>query len=133
MIHPPWLDQQLPLLDKMLKIWNMKKDAAAEGTISLHLPHLYILETPADPFSDQKTQNQRCANPRSKRFHNYPQHNLPPLDLTELSLPSTMKISFPNPDDILNFTLTIEPDEGISLSCKSDFTNDSRHVQGRFF
>ena len=24
-----------------------------------------------------------------------------------------MKTSFPNPDDILNFTLTIEPDEGM--------------------
>lgn len=24
-----------------------------------------------------------------------------------------MKMSFPNPDDILNFTLTIEPDEGM--------------------
>lgn len=34
-------------------------------------------------------------------------------DLQELSLGSTMKISFPNPDDILNFTLTIEPDEGM--------------------
>jgi len=34
-------------------------------------------------------------------------------DLTELSLGSTMKITFPVPDDILNFTLTIEPDEGM--------------------
>jgi len=34
------------------------------------------------------------------------------LDITELSLPSTMKIEFPNEDDILNFNLTIEPDEG---------------------
>ena len=36
-------------------------------------------------------------------------------DITELSLPSTMKIHFPDPDDILNFTLTVEPDEGLSL------------------
>jgi hypothetical protein len=43
-------------------------------------------------------------------------HNtLTSTDLTELSLPSTMRISFSNPDDILNFTLTIEPDEGMSL------------------
>ncbi|KAK6513384.1 NEDD8-conjugating protein ubc12 [Arthrobotrys megalospora] len=34
-------------------------------------------------------------------------------DLGELSLPSTMKTHFPDPDDILNFTLTIEPDEGM--------------------
>ncbi|KAI4270790.1 MAG: hypothetical protein L6R38_007005, partial [Xanthoria sp. 2 TBL-2021] len=34
-------------------------------------------------------------------------------DLSELSLGSTMKTKFPNLDDILNFTLTIEPDEGM--------------------
>ena len=34
-------------------------------------------------------------------------------DLSELSLGSTMRTRFPNPDDILNFTLTIEPDEGM--------------------
>lgn len=34
-------------------------------------------------------------------------------DLQDLSLGNTMKLSFPNPDDILNFTLTIEPDEGM--------------------
>ena len=36
-----------------------------------------------------------------------------PTDLSELSLGSTMKTDFPDPDDILNFTLTIEPDEGM--------------------
>ncbi|KAK9452342.1 ubiquitin-conjugating enzyme/RWD-like protein [Limtongia smithiae] len=34
-------------------------------------------------------------------------------DLTELVLPSTMKTHFPNPDDLLNFEVTIEPDEGM--------------------
>ncbi|MCJ1399369.1 NEDD8-conjugating protein ubc12 [Xylographa trunciseda] len=34
-------------------------------------------------------------------------------DLSELALGSTMRTHFPNPDDILNFTLTIEPDEGM--------------------
>ena len=34
-------------------------------------------------------------------------------DLSELSLGSTMRTNFPNPDDILNFTLTIDPDEGM--------------------
>ncbi|PYH91033.1 hypothetical protein BO71DRAFT_401724 [Aspergillus ellipticus CBS 707.79] len=34
-------------------------------------------------------------------------------DLQELTLGSTMKMTFPNPDDILTFTLTIEPDEGM--------------------
>jgi len=34
-------------------------------------------------------------------------------DLTELDLPSTMKTTFPDPTDLLNFTLTITPDEGM--------------------
>lgn len=34
-------------------------------------------------------------------------------DLTELDLPSTMKTNFPDPADLLNFTLTISPDEGM--------------------
>ncbi|KAF5368619.1 hypothetical protein D9758_002260 [Tetrapyrgos nigripes] len=34
-------------------------------------------------------------------------------DLTELDLPSTMKTHFPDPVDLLNFTLTITPDEGM--------------------
>lgn len=33
-------------------------------------------------------------------------------DLTELELPETMKTEFPDPTDVLNFTLTITPDEG---------------------
>jgi len=34
-------------------------------------------------------------------------------DLTELDLPSTMVTNFPDPADLLNFTLTITPDEGM--------------------
>lgn len=37
---------------------------------------------------------------------------VPHTDLTELDLPSTMKTHFPDPNDLLNFTLTITPDEG---------------------
>ena len=33
-------------------------------------------------------------------------------DLTELDLPSTMQTHFPDPADLLNFTLKISPDEG---------------------
>ena len=33
-------------------------------------------------------------------------------DLTELDLPSTMKTEFADPADLLNFTLTITPDDG---------------------
>jgi hypothetical protein len=41
-------------------------------------------------------------------------HNADSLlaDLTELELPDTMKTHFPNPADLLNFELTITPDEG---------------------
>lgn len=38
---------------------------------------------------------------------------VPIADLTELDLPSTMKTEFPDPNDLLNFTLTITPDEGM--------------------
>jgi ubiquitin-conjugating enzyme E2 M len=34
-------------------------------------------------------------------------------DIAELSLPSTMRTRFPDPEDILNFELQIEPDEGM--------------------
>ncbi|KAM6498550.1 E2 ubiquitin-conjugating enzyme [Amanita muscaria] len=34
-------------------------------------------------------------------------------DLTELDLPSTMQTYFPDPADLLNFNLTITPDEGM--------------------
>jgi len=63
-----------------LKIWNMKKDAAAEAT---------------------KKPKISAAQIRVQK------------DITELSLPNTMKMAFANPDDLLNFTLTIEPDEGM--------------------
>ncbi|OJJ44425.1 hypothetical protein ASPZODRAFT_135250 [Penicilliopsis zonata CBS 506.65] len=43
-------------------------------------------------------------------------------DLQELALGSTMKTTFPNPDDILNFTLTIEPDEGMYKGGTFSFT-----------
>jgi ubiquitin-conjugating enzyme E2 M len=38
------------------------------------------------------------------------------IDLTELDLPPTMKTNFPDPADLLNFSLTITPDEGM-LTC----------------
>jgi len=43
-------------------------------------------------------------------------------DLSELALPSTMKTDFPDPDDTLNFTLTIEPDEGMYKGGRFHFT-----------
>ncbi|KAL8833383.1 MAG: hypothetical protein Q9170_004293 [Blastenia crenularia] len=58
-------------------------------------------------------------------------------DLSELSLGSTMKTKFPNPDDILNFTLTIEPDEGMykggafhfSFAINQNFPHDPPKVK----
>jgi len=43
-------------------------------------------------------------------------------DLTELDLPATMKTNFPDPSDLLNFTLTIIPDEGMYKGGAFDFS-----------
>src|SRR5271154_5685267 len=76
----------------------------------------------SDHPSYEEAQNQRGPNSRSKgsvfppqppRFCSWTFLTCP--DITELSLPNTMKMAFPNPDDLLNFTLTIEPDEGSSI------------------
>ena len=58
-------------------------------------------------------------------------------DLSELSLGSTMHTNFPNPDDILNFTLTIDPDEGMykggvfsfSFAINQNFPHDPPKVK----
>jgi ubiquitin-conjugating enzyme E2 M len=42
-------------------------------------------------------------------------------DLAELSLGATMKTHFPDPDDILNFKLTIDPDEGMYKGGRFEF------------
>ena len=44
------------------------------------------------------------------------------VDLSELALGSTMKMDFPDPDDILNFILTITPDEGMYRGSRFSFT-----------
>ncbi|CAO1622681.1 unnamed protein product [Jaminaea pallidilutea] len=43
-------------------------------------------------------------------------------DLTELELPSTMRTEFPDPQDLLNFSLIIDPDEGMYKSGSFRFT-----------
>lgn len=58
-------------------------------------------------------------------------------DLSELSLGSTMRTKFADPDDILNFTLTIEPDEGMykggsfhfSFAINQNFPHDPPKVK----
>ncbi|KAI5296760.1 NEDD8-conjugating protein ubc12 [Ascosphaera atra] len=44
------------------------------------------------------------------------------LDLAELELGDTMKMDFPDPNDILNFNLTISPDEGMYRDGRFHFT-----------
>jgi len=43
-------------------------------------------------------------------------------DLSELSTGKTMETNFPDPDDILNFELTIKPDEGMYKDGRFHFT-----------
>ncbi|KAG8732195.1 hypothetical protein FRC11_000081 [Ceratobasidium sp. 423] len=43
-------------------------------------------------------------------------------DITELDLPETMKTEFPNAEDLLNFTLSIRPDEGIYKGAEFKFS-----------
>ncbi|KAF2203621.1 hypothetical protein GQ43DRAFT_411271 [Delitschia confertaspora ATCC 74209] len=69
----------------MLKIWSMK----------------------------QKQQQDEAASAGTKKKKVTAAQLRVQKDLSELSLGSTMKTNFPNPDDILNFELTIEPDEGM--------------------
>lgn len=71
----------------MLKIWSMKQQQQQAEN--------------ADAAAGKKKKKVTPAQLRVQR------------DLQELTLGSTMKMSFPNPDDILNFTLSIEPDEGM--------------------
>ncbi|KAJ1971723.1 NEDD8-conjugating protein ubc12, partial [Dimargaris xerosporica] len=43
-------------------------------------------------------------------------------DVTELDLPKTMEVIFPDPDDFLNFELVIAPDEGLYRGGRFHFT-----------
>lgn len=64
-------------------------------------------------------------------------HSKYAIDLSELSLGSTMRTKFADPDDILNFTLTIEPDEGMyrggsfnfSFAINQNFPHDPPKVK----
>lgn len=54
-----------------------------------------------------------CRKVRRTRISLNPCINKCFTDLTELELSATMKTHFPDPADLLNFTLTITPDEGV--------------------
>lgn len=83
----------------MLKIWSIKKEQqkadAAEGAAS-----------------GGKKKKVTAAQLRVQK------------DLSELSLGTTMKTDFPDPDNILRFVLTIEPDEGMYRGGRFTFDFD---------
>ena len=96
-----------------------------------------VLETTATTgcerrrWRDEEKEGHSCTITSSKRFAMAPIWIESPQrltayesysDLSELSLGKTMKTNFPNPDDILNFTLTIEPDEGMYKGGAYHFT-----------
>ncbi|KAI9780665.1 MAG: NEDD8-conjugating protein ubc12 [Geoglossum umbratile] len=93
----------------MMKIWSMKQ------------------QQQADQQADGGTKKRRvtAAQLRVQK------------DLSELSLGSTMRTDFPDPDDTLNFTLTIEPDEGMykdgtfnfSIAINQNFPHDAPKVK----
>ncbi|KAK3678839.1 NEDD8-conjugating protein ubc12 [Recurvomyces mirabilis] len=79
----------------MLKIWSMKQ---------------------------QQQKNEAAAGPAAKKKKVTAAQLRVQKDLSELALPQTMKTVFPNPDDILNFTLHLTPDEGLYKSGSFSFT-----------
>ncbi|KAI6711266.1 hypothetical protein JHW43_006176 [Diplocarpon mali] len=81
---------------RMLKIWSMKQKQQQDAN--------------ADAAAGNKKKKVTAAQLRVQK------------DLSELSLPSTMKTDFPDPDDTLNFKLTIEPDEGMYKGGRFHFT-----------
>ena len=81
------------------QIWSMKK---TEEAAAKKKP-----KTSAAQIRVQKGGSHPPPTPVRKKLRRiyYP-------DLTELDLPSTMRTHFPDPTDLLNFTLTVTPDEG---------------------
>jgi hypothetical protein len=84
---------------------------------------------------EEKAQDECCADTSTKRFaSNSPTEcrlgltSLYAQDLTELDLPSTMVTHFPDPGDLLNFTLTITPDEGMPVSVRVCILCLDRHL-----
>ncbi|TVY37555.1 NEDD8-conjugating enzyme [Lachnellula subtilissima] len=80
----------------MLKIWNMKQKQQSDAN--------------ADAAAGNKKKKVTAAQLRVQK------------DLSELELPRTMKTVFKDPDDVLNFELTIEPDEGMYKGGQFHFT-----------
>ncbi|EMR64994.1 NEDD8-conjugating protein ubc12 [Eutypa lata] len=80
----------------MLKIWSMKKEQQAKDN--------------ADGAAGGKKKKVTAAQLRVQK------------DISELALGTTMKVDFPDADDILNFVLEIKPDEGCYHGGRFTFT-----------
>ncbi|PYH48625.1 NEDD8-conjugating protein UBC12 [Aspergillus saccharolyticus JOP 1030-1] len=95
----------------MLKIWSMKQQQQQAEN--------------AEGGAGKKKKKVTAAQLRVQR------------DLQELTLGTTMKMTFPNPDDILNFVLVISPDEGMykgghfnfSFNVNQNFPHDPPKVK----
>jgi ubiquitin-conjugating enzyme E2 M len=103
----------------MLKIWSMKqqqqKNEAASGQTKKK-------KVTAAQLRVQKGESHTYILDRRLRRRQQRKLTRRTTDLSELSLPSTMKTTFPDPDDILNFTLTITPDEGLYKGGQFNFS-----------
>lgn len=132
--RPPRLIHTLhPSLHSAYSIYNVESKYCLTSSL-LHSP-VYRYGAWRRMRTLQQRRSQRQAPPRfeCKRvrhsfwlFYCYITHNDPPFgplpDLTELDLPATMKTHFPDPADLLNFSLTITPDEGPRLPIHVDIS-----------
>lgn len=115
--QPSWLNSTHDTSTTMIKVCTEMDSFLPILTPFLDLEH----EEEWGCSGKEEAKDERRSDPRAKRlrfmaFTWYWVLNtlLPSADLTELDLPSTMKTHFPDPADLLNFTLTITPDEGTS-------------------
>ncbi|RFU73643.1 chitin synthase 1 [Trichoderma arundinaceum] len=96
---------------KMLNIWSMKKKQKEA-------------ENAEGQAAGGKRKKVTAAQLRVQKGITSPAFVLPPYereDGVQLSLGATMRTDFPDPDNILEFILTIEPDEGMYRGGKFTF------------
>lgn len=87
---------------------QQQRDANAEGAAGTKKKKVTAAQLRVQKGRSAAAASQRCASDLTLTSFRTP-------DLAELegTLGKTMRTSFPDPNDILNFTLTIEPDEGM--------------------
>lgn len=125
---------------KMLKIWSMvwKPRARAhrnyiiQSNTQCRKKSKRMLKMPRDKRLEAKRRRSRPLNYEYRRVRAKQadmrghreltgRATFAGADLSELSLGSTMKTDFPDPDDILNFVLTVDPDEGMYQAARFTF------------